>query len=337
LISIRTMTNDLDRMEEALRVVTESYGRAVHTSAEYVVEINPADAGDFRAHLQALQRQVMAADNPEAWGAIQASFRGELRDYQAKATRELERLHAEIKAASEAVQQFAQSVTASDADHEAQIKETLVRLDAVSRAGDLEGVRTGIRNVANSISESISVMQRSHQAAIAQLRDEIRVLHKQVDMERHAHLVDQTTGVWNREKLDSRAAELVAADRAFCLLLVYVRNLKQLDARYSRAIMESCLRSLTKRLGDMLGEKAMIGRWDENCFAAILELPASAAMALSRAVTQKVSGAYAAQENGTGHSIPLVAVAGVIDWAAGMDENVYQKKLRQMSEALSGA
>ncbi|MSV35125.1 MAG: GGDEF domain-containing protein [Bryobacterales bacterium] len=336
MISIRTATNELDRMEGLLHAVSDAYGQGVRSTADYVVEINPANADEFRAHLQALQRQVVSADSPEAWRAIQASFRGELRDYRAKAAGELECLRAEIRTASEAVQQFAESVTASDSDHEAQIKETLVRLDVVSQFTDLNGVRAGIRNVADSISDSIAVMQRSHKAAVAQMRDEIRVLHKQVDMERRAHLVDHATGVWIREKLDSRIAELAAAERGFCLLLVYVRNLKQLHARYSGAIVKACLGLLVKRLSEMLGEKAMIGRWEENSFAAILEVPASAAMGLSRAATQSLSGIYAVQESGESRNVSLVAVAGVIDWAVGVDDDAYQKKLRQMSEALAG-
>jgi hypothetical protein len=336
LISIRTVTNELDRLEGLLHAVTDVYNLGVRSTADYVVEIKPADADTFRAHLQALQRKVVAADSPEAWRAVQASFRGELRDYHAKAAGELERLHREIKAASEAVQQFAESVVASDSDHEAQIKETLVRLNVVSQSADLNGVRAGIRNVADSISESIAVMRRSHKVAIAQLRDEIRVLHKQVDMERHANLVDHDTGVWNREKLDSRIAKFVAAERHFCLLLVCVRNLKQLHAQYSGAMVNRCLGMLAKRLSEMLGKEAMIGRWDEISFAAILAVPPPAAMGLSRAATHSLSGIYAVQESGESRNVSVVAVAGVIDWAVGVDDDAYQKRLRQMSEALAG-
>lgn len=336
MISIRTMTNELDRMEEALRIVTESYSLGVNASAEYAIEINPGSADQFREHLEALRRQIVAADNPETWKSVQASFRGELREYHDKANSALERLRNDIQAATDAVHLFAETVASSDTDHEARVGESVSRLEGLSRVTDWEAARTGMRSIAASLSESIAVMQATHKAAIAQLRDEIRVLHKQMDTERHAHQVDRATAAWNREKLDSRVAELTAAERPFCLLLVCIRNLQQLNARYSRTVVESCQQALVRRLGVMLDKEAMIGRWDENSLAAILEVPAAAAMKLSRAATQHLSGPYAAQENGKSHSVSLVAVAGVIDWTATVDDAAYQKKLRQMSEALAG-
>ncbi len=337
MISIRTMTNELDRMEEALRIVTESYGLGIHASAEYAIEINPGGADEFREHLQALRRQVVAADNPVAWRATQASYRGELRDYRDKANNALARLRDDIKAATDAMHLFAESVASSDSDHEVRVRESVNRLEGLSHATDWETVRTGMRNIAASISESIEVLESSHKVSVAQMRDEIRILQKQVDTERHARQVDQVTASWNREKLDARVAELTTANRSFCLLLVCIRNLRQLNARYSGAVVENCQQSLVRRLGGMLGKEAMIGRWDENSFAAILEIPATAAMSLSRAATQHLSGAYSVQENGVAQSLSLVVVAGVIDWTAGVDDAAYQKKLRQMSEALAGA
>ena len=141
------------------------------------------------------------------------------------------------------MQEFAQAVTLSDADHEAKLKENLGTLENISRSGDLDGIRVGIQGVTHSISESIDVMQRSHQAAVAQLRDEIRVLHEEVDRARNAEWTNATTGFWNRRKLDTRIAELIATDRPFCLMLVRVRNLPQIAAQHPKALVNVCIKS----------------------------------------------------------------------------------------------
>ena len=73
---------------------------------------------------------------------------------------------------------------------------------------------------------------KGHQAAVAQVRDEIRVLHEEVDRARNAEWTNATTGFWNRRKLDTRIAELIATDRPFCLMLVRVRNLPQIAAQH---------------------------------------------------------------------------------------------------------
>lgn len=335
MISIRKAGNELERMEELLHAVTDVYGHAIQSAAEYAVEIDPADANEFRRHLHALKLRTEGTALPQEWKAIQASFRGELRSYRDHAAVRLDRLREEIAATGEAVHLFAESVTASDTDHAVEIKRALDQLEAISRSRNPDEIRMSIPQVARSISNSIEVMQRSHQAAVAQLRDEIRLLHKQVDRERNAHLIDHATGVWNRDKLNSRVAKLVADHRPFCILLVCVRNLRRLDRHCSAAVIEGSLRALLSRFAAMLDEDAFIGRWSETSFAAIVEIPSAKAIVLSRAASEKLSGEYPVQERGLSQNVPLVAVTGVIDQSAGGNEASFQKKLLQMSEALA--
>ena len=335
MLSIRSVTNEIDRLENQLRIVAEVNAQGIRSVAEYAVEIEPVSAREFRDHLRALQRRVVAARSTDEWRAVQASFRGELRAYKYQAASELERLRGEIQAAGEAVHQFAETVTVSGADHEAQLKENLDRLDVISRSGDLDGIRGGIRGITDSIFESIHVMQRNHQAAVAQLKDEIRVLHEQMDKARNAEWIDAATGFWNRKKLDARIAEFIAMDRLFCLLLARVRSLPQVMARYSEAAVRVCTKSLLQRFHGIAGREAVIGHWDESSFAAILEIPAPVARDLSRIVAQRLSGAYSVQQNGASQSISLVAVAGVVERLTGVDEATYQRRLRKMAEALA--
>ena len=336
MISIRKAGHELERMEELLHAVTEVYSLAIHSTAEYAIEVDPGEASEFRRHLQALKQQMEGAARPQEWKAIQASFRGELRNYRDHARSQLGRLREEIAAAGEAVHLFAESVTTSDTGHEVQIKKALDDLEAISRSNDPAELRMGIRQVASCISNNIELMQHSHQAAIAQLRDEIRVLNRQVDKERSVHLIDRATGVWNRDEMDSRVAKLVAGRQPFCILLVYIPNLRLLDRRFSPAVIEGSLKALLGRLSGLLDANAVVGRWSESSFAAIVEIPSAQASALSRAAREKLSREYPVQEKGLSQNVPLMVVAGVIDQTGGGDEASFQNKLLQMSEALGG-
>src|SRR5258708_31564482 len=171
-----------------------------------------------------LQRQVEAATVPEDWKSVQSSFRGELRDFRDRSAGRLAHLLAEVKAAREAVQGFAESVSASDTDHEVQIKESLGQLEVISRSVNPQEMQRGIHQATGSINGSIAVMRRSHQVAIAQLRDEIRLLHQQIDVERNAHLIDRATGGWNRQKLDSHATPLLPPTPPFYFPLTSFTN-----------------------------------------------------------------------------------------------------------------
>ncbi len=121
------------------------------------------------------------------------------------------------------------------------------------------------------------------------------------------------------------------------MLLVFVRNWKLLDNRYSPALIEGALRALLHRLSGMLDERTIVGRWDEQNFAAILEMDPVAAIGVSRSAAYRLSGEYPVQENGQSQPVRLQAVAGIVERPAGTSESAFSQKLVQMSQALAGA
>ena len=106
------------------------------------------------------------------------------------------------------------------------------------------------------------------------------MLHQEMDAERRALITDQSTGAWNRQKIDRRMEELMKMNEPFCALLVSVRNFKRIEERYPRRVVEGALKAMVQRLRAIVGNDAAIGRWDEQRFLVILDLDQSAAMAL---------------------------------------------------------
>ncbi len=180
-------------------------------------------------------------------------------------------------------------------------------------------------------------MQRSNQLVIAQLQDEIRVLHQQFEQERKALFTDRASGAWNRPKIDIHLDNLLRQNQPFCTLLVWVRNLKRIEGQNSRTVLEGTLKALTVRFRAITGEEAVIGRWTEDQFVAILDIPPGRAIPLSAEATRKLSGGYAVQENGLSHTVAVQATAGVIDRHPGSDSALFRKKLEQLAGAISGS
>ena len=339
MISIRQSALALDRLEELLQACATSYGLALRSTAQYAIEIEPTQAGIFRQHLEVLHTEVQNATTREHWQSIQASFRGELRDHRDRVAEQLGRLRGEMKAAADAMQSFADSVAASGGLHEQELSSALGKLESAaqsaSRASDLEQVRREIASAVGVISASVEQMRRSHQMVIAQLHDEIRTLHHQMEEQRHAQLRDQASGVWNRAKLDQVIGGLVENDQAFSILLIRVRNLKRLEGHHSRAVLDGALRALLQRFATLVGNEASIGRWEENEFIAIVERDRSSIIALSREASRRLSGGYSVQENGISQNVQLNVAAGIVERTHGMSWSSILPKLQQMSEALA--
>ena len=69
-------------------------------------------------------------------------------------------------------------------------------------------------------------MRASSQLAVAQLKDEIRLLHEEVQTARQAQKPDPAAE--SRLHITSRMKEFINNDKAFSVLLVVVRNLEGL-------------------------------------------------------------------------------------------------------------
>jgi GGDEF domain-containing protein len=337
LISIRKTSEDLDRLEEMVKAAKTSYTHAVWSAAQYTVEVDAADAKRFHEHLEQIRAEAERAANPEDWPPIQASFREELHENCDRSTAHLAQLRAELKAAAEAMEMFAADVASNGADHKQSLREALEKLDSALQENNLALVRPTIVEATAQISAGVEQMEHAHQFVIAQLLDEIGSLHRQIDVDRRAQFLDDATGVWNRRKLDSELQQMLAHDESFCLLAIGIRNRKWLEQHHSPAVIAGGIKAMLQRFSAMMGENALLGRWDEEVFAAILQIEPAAAMSLSREAAKRLSGSYSVQENGTARSIQLQAAADVIDRQRGADSASFEKQLLHMSEALSHA
>ncbi len=343
LISIRKSVDDLSRLEELEKretlssVIRDSYALAIHTTGRYAVEFDPALATEFRGHLKQIEEQSRAAVSTEQFHAAQSSFRGELREYRDKSVEHLKRMRQEVESAAAAMGIFAETVASNGENHEQQVGSQIQSLTAIARSNSIEEVRGGINAAVAGIQSSVQQIQRGNQLIIAQLQDEIRVLHLQFEEERRALFTDRASGAFNRQKIDIHIDNLLRQNQPFCMLLVSVRNLKRIESQNSRTVAEGMLKALTTRFAVIVGADAVIGRWAEDQFVAVLDIPASRAIQLSAEVARKLSGGYAIQENGLSHTVVLQTTAGVIDRTPGADSATFRQKLEQLAGAISGA
>jgi GGDEF domain-containing protein len=343
LISIRKSVDDLDRLEdletrEALsKAIRNCYALAIHSTAHYAVEVDPALAVDFRKHLKEIEEQSLAAMSAQQLHSVQSSFRGELREYRDKSNEQLIRMRGEVDSATAAMSIFAETISSSGEDHKKEVASQLHSLASATRCNDIQEIRGGIGAAVAGIQSSVEQMQRSNQLVIVQLQDEIRVLHQQFEQERKALFTDRASGAWNRPKIDIHLDNLLRQNQPFCMLLVWVRNLKRIEGQNSRTVLEGTLQALTVRFRAITGDEAVIGRWTEDQFVAILDIPPGRAIPLTAEATRKLSGGYAVQENGLSHTVAVQVTAGVIDRHPGSDSTLFRKKLEQLAGAISGS
>jgi GGDEF domain-containing protein len=335
LISLRKTATELDRLEDLSRAAVSCYSQALRSTEQHAVEVDAAQLAHFRAQLQALQTRVEDAGQPEQLESVQATFDAELGEYQDKTRKQIERLRKDIKEATAAVEEFASSVTANGTELEKGLKRELQQLNQAAASNDLTEVRGAIRAATTKISASVEQMRSANQAVVAQLKDEIRLLHDEIRTSRRPTPPEDPATQESRHKLDNQIGALIQGGSPFSVLLVVVTNLEGMRNCHSQALIDAGLRSFESRFADVVPGAAMTGRWGVDQFAAVLGTEPANAIAMSNTVVQKMSAPFIEQDQGVSRTLSFGVKAGVVEFRPGADPAKFQSKLKQLAGALA--
>jgi GGDEF domain-containing protein len=243
----------------------------------------------------------------------------------------------DLQNAAAAMKVFAETVTASGNDCDLQLRQEVKQLEELAATDDIERIRCGIESTTGAIIRTYGELRRSHQLVVTQLQDEIRTLHQAMDNERSRMDRDHVSGAWNRQKLNERIERLLQQNDSFCVLLVSARNLRRLERQHSSAVMTDALRTLVQQFDGILGGEAMIGRWSEDVFSAILDMDPSSAMALSTEINRKLSMSFPVWTSGVAQMLTIETSTGIVDRRRDSDPSKFYRKLEQMAAAMAGS
>lgn len=307
VISLRKSVEALDLAAEHRTALQQTLARCIQSTSQYVVEVNPHDADSFRSNLARLAERIEKLNSEPDWEQLSADFRGEMRAYRDEEQLKADHLRSEMASVVESMQSFVASVSQNGCDHERTLRKEFETLETVAKTDDLAAIRSSIHGVVETALKSCEQIRRSREIVIAQLQDEIRNLHREVDHERRAAFTDPGTGVWTRGKLDSRIKDLVLLNESFCVFLIGVPNLVAIAQRDPR-LVPGCLQALAGRLQSMAstgGEIGMVGRWSEEIFAIVFNLPLAGVPLSAEAMRRDLSGSYAVQLDGESNTLQL--------------------------------
>ncbi len=334
MISIRKAASEHERQEDLLRALVRFYSQAIHASADYAIELDAGSTEQFREQLYSLHTQTSGASTTHEYEVVDKSLRRELQQYQDRSRGYLTRMRRELDAAASAMKVVAEQVSNSSGDYEVRLQQEVERLRLLSRSDNLEEIRSGIRVAAGEILNSYEQFRRSTRFTIAQLQDEIRVLHQAMESDRQKAFVDQGSGVWNRVKLLRQMEVLQEQNHRFCAMVIIVRNWRRIQGQYSRTSLNAVLQAYLKDVHAILGAEATVGRWSDDIFVAILGMDPSAGMQLSSEIKRKIPGAYTTQEKGSRETIKLETVASLVERQRDFPPDRFFVKLNQLIEAL---
>ncbi len=336
MISIRKAATELERWEDFSRAAMNCYSQAIDSTGEHAVDLDTAQLALFRAQLQALKKRVRDAAEPDQLRGVGDAFDSGLRDYQKRARESIERLRKDLAAAAAALDAFSGSVAETGTDLETEVKQEIRQLDRLVESDDIREIRRGIRTSTAKIAASLEQMQSRNQLAIAQLKDEIRLLHQEIEAANRAKPIEPADETIERKQMNARLDELMRQGKLCSVMLVVIRNLEGLRNCHSASVIDSSLEAFAARFQAILPGAVLFGRWSEHHFAAVLGTEQASTIALSREVVQQLSKPVVVEaERGAVRSLVFDARGGVVEFRAGSDPVKFHARLQQLAEVLA--
>ena len=312
MISIRSELDrniELKKAEEFRSQVAKEYALAIRTVADYAIELDPALTASFRRHLRRLQAKAETSESSVEFAEFNSALRGELRWYRDQSEERVLRMRADLSAAETAMQSMAQNMTASGADLEVQVKEEISRLETAAADEDLGKIREAIQWSVSALRTSYEELQRSNHMVVAQMQEEIRLLHKGLAEERRTMYTDPASGAWVRAKLDTRIEQLLSQGAQFWILFA---RFEARSGPYPKIVMDGALQALVRRITGILGPNCMVGRWAPDVFAGIMETGPAVQSSICQVVRDGLPGVYPIWDDGTTHQVDIrVEIAAV--------------------------
>jgi GGDEF domain-containing protein len=216
------------------------------------------------------------------------------------------------------------------------MRKDLDALSAAAGSDDLVELRSAVRSGVASIAHDYAQLRNENLLMEAQLREEIRLLHRAIDTERKAGYTDPVTGAWNRKKCEQRLEELLSFGEGFCVVLAWLSNMKRVQISTSQSVLDEALRCLVKRAAAIAGKDATVSRWSEDEFLVILEMDPALGSVLSGELARQLSTRYAVQEQGASQNLVLRVDTVLVDRPAGGEPDRFRKRMEQTSAVLRG-
>jgi len=327
MISIQQNLTELEKSHRLRTMAFDCYRAAVENVAHYAVDLDAAITAPHRKYLSALAAEL-TDPSTEVLFESRSTLRGLLRDYRDRAAQYLSGLHSQLSSTAQALREMVEGLSQCDTEHADTLRGALGRLRGVANSPEGSPVRAAVRLLADTIEQSLAQLRKQHQFTISQLQTELRLLHNRIDSLEAAASTDEVTKFSNRRFL----AEYLGATpvEGTCFLVLQMRGLAEARVRFGPAIADSVVATFGRRLRNTVPRDAVIGRWSEQDFLAIV--PAAAKPAdgtLIQRFAEHLSMPYACMIGGKVLRVPLVVTVECMSFPAGTTAEQIQTQVAE--------
>lgn len=335
-VADRPSVNDRRTAEDDRRVIVGHYINVISAAADHAVRADLRAVETYQNSIHRLRDRLAADPSPDLVTASSSEFAEAQEAFQRDSEKQINELRSNLTATSRMVNELMAQLTGIGTSHHESLQGDIEGLRRLQTVDNLEKIHTGLGDMASRMTARLHQLQKEHQLAIVQLRDEIRTLHRQLEHRESppAHPAEpalapptQTTlapvskpapfqGL-RRQEFENAIRSMSEDGETFCLAVIWMSNLGHLFTQHEPEVVLELMLAASLRLGNMLTGNKLWTRWDDDVFTVCLGVPKANTQETSESLAARLNGTYRVNKSGQQAHVELEIKSILLEHSAG--------------------
>lgn len=166
-------------MDRERRDVYEAMVNTIRVVGETTIRFDDEQANRHKARLIRLAEQLGSSPK-ELLSGVQREFAVHQTGFQAEAEEYIHALRANLTSTARLLQEMMANVDVRGSNHQTDLGQEIENLRALQQLEDIAQLKLELGSISTRMSQSLEDLRREHQMMVAQMRDELQALHREL-------------------------------------------------------------------------------------------------------------------------------------------------------------
>jgi hypothetical protein len=180
VLSIAQNIAELDRIAGARADVLSSYAQTIRDTAAQLPEIRRERVTLCQEGLGTAANLIESSREPRQWAEGATAVRNALMRFQEETTRFVQSLQSNLASTSAMLQRLMGQLGSMGSDQHEGLQDDIGKLRQVAVLNDLKLIQRTIQETTDRMSQRLEELRREQSLVVAQLQEEIQILHRQL-------------------------------------------------------------------------------------------------------------------------------------------------------------
>jgi diguanylate cyclase (GGDEF)-like protein len=303
--------------DEVFAVSLACYRAALVAMGRSAARVCPGFGADLETGLQGLEQRLAYEQSPDSLIRTEQLVEVHLQEWSSRSSEHFKAQAHAVKELFIALAHTAESVGNRDRGYSDHQRELVAQLERVADLDDLTQIRSSLLKNVAELKVSIDQLARNNCQLVDHLRSEISTYETKLKSAEPTAFKDDLTGMPNRHILEERIRLNIDSAQEFCIVMLTVNQLQQVNQQQGRLAGDDLLRQFAKELRINTRASDLVGRWGGGEFVIVLSGDAEAAKAYLVRMQGWVFGRYTVKSGNRSIEIRVDASIGTAQWAPG--------------------